>query len=212
MGTAIGLNPSTRYAVSEGEKFAADSTLVVVQCFSCGVTYAIPESFDRSARKYHGDRPNGWKIVCPFGHTWFYVGETKEEKLKRQIQATKDLLAQEERAHQATVADAKRQKKRASAGVCPCCNRTFQQLARHMASKHPDYGNGHGGDFKDLPKSGLLVTGWSSKVVHLAVFGAKSGKRAASMCGLVNGWAYSRDALPEHDKDLPLCSKCAPYA
>jgi hypothetical protein len=24
-------------------------------------------------------------------------------------------------------------------GVCPCCNRTFQNLARHMAGKHPDY-------------------------------------------------------------------------
>jgi hypothetical protein len=25
-------------------------------------------------------------------------------------------------------------------GVCPCCNRTFQQLARHMKAKHPGYG------------------------------------------------------------------------
>lgn len=24
------------------------------------------------------------------------------------------------------------------AGVCPCCNRTFSQLSRHMQSKHPD--------------------------------------------------------------------------
>lgn len=22
---------------------------------------------------------------------------------------------------------------------CPCCNRTFQNLQRHMTSKHPDY-------------------------------------------------------------------------
>ncbi|HEX9950777.1 MAG TPA: hypothetical protein VGB53_03340 [Rubricoccaceae bacterium] len=26
-----------------------------------------------------------------------------------------------------------RTKKRIAAGVCPCCNRTFQDLARHMA-------------------------------------------------------------------------------
>jgi len=32
-----------------------------------------------------------------------------------------------------------RQRKRSVAGVCPCCNRTFQQLARHMKSKHPKY-------------------------------------------------------------------------
>jgi hypothetical protein len=26
--------------------------------------------------------------------------------------------------------------------VCPCCNRTFQALARHMNSKHPTYADG----------------------------------------------------------------------
>jgi uncharacterized protein (UPF0212 family) len=24
-------------------------------------------------------------------------------------------------------------------GVCPCCNRSFAQLRRHMAAKHPEY-------------------------------------------------------------------------
>ena len=28
----------------------------------------------------------------------------------------------------------------AKAGTCPCCNRTFTNLARHMASKHKDVG------------------------------------------------------------------------
>lgn len=32
-----------------------------------------------------------------------------------------------------------RLRKRASAGVCPCCNRTFSQLARHMQTKHPTF-------------------------------------------------------------------------
>ena len=30
-------------------------------------------------------------------------------------------------------------KARVAHGVCPCCNRTFKQLARHMKTKHPDY-------------------------------------------------------------------------
>lgn len=34
---------------------------------------------------------------------------------------------------------ATRLKNRAAHGVCPCCNRTFQQLARHMSAKHPDF-------------------------------------------------------------------------
>lgn len=25
------------------------------------------------------------------------------------------------------------------AGMCPCCRRTFKQLAEHMKSKHPDF-------------------------------------------------------------------------
>ena len=32
-----------------------------------------------------------------------------------------------------------RLKKRAANGVCPCCNRTFQNLHRHMTSQHPDF-------------------------------------------------------------------------
>lgn len=28
---------------------------------------------------------------------------------------------------------------RVSAGTCPCCNRSFKQLAAHMKNKHPDY-------------------------------------------------------------------------
>ena len=30
-------------------------------------------------------------------------------------------------------------KKRVGNGVCPCCTRSFTDLARHMESKHPAY-------------------------------------------------------------------------
>ncbi|HYC31767.1 MAG TPA: hypothetical protein VEB59_05720, partial [Gemmatimonadales bacterium] len=33
-------------------------------------------------------------------------------------------------------------KRRVAGGVCPCCNRTFSDLARHMSGKHPGWGNG----------------------------------------------------------------------
>ena len=29
--------------------------------------------------------------------------------------------------------------KRIKNGICPCCNRTFKQLAAHMKNKHPEY-------------------------------------------------------------------------
>lgn len=147
--TVRGFNPSTVYDASEGARFAADATLVVVACSVCGVTYAIPASFDRSARKYRGDTANGWKICCPFGHTWWYVGETEKARLKRErdnarnaLHATRELLRHEERSHAATRGHVTRKRKelaRVKAGVCPCCNRTFQNLGRHMASQHPEF-------------------------------------------------------------------------
>jgi hypothetical protein len=30
-------------------------------------------------------------------------------------------------------------KNRVGHGVCPCCTRSFQNLARHMASEHPTF-------------------------------------------------------------------------
>ena len=144
--STISRNPSLRYAASEGQRFAADTDLVVVSCATCGVTYAIPESFDRSARKYHGDRANGWSICCPFGHTWHYCGATEVERAKREARearqretATRDLLEHEQRSHAATRGHLTRTKKRVAHGVCPCCNRSFKQLERHIATKHPDY-------------------------------------------------------------------------
>ncbi len=38
-----------------------------------------------------------------------------------------------------------RTRKRVGSGVCPCCSRTFQQLARHMKAKHPAYTEVTGG-------------------------------------------------------------------
>lgn len=151
MGSTIARNPGTVYNASEGDKFNADSTLEVVGCPTCGITYAIPASLVSSARRWHGDRSVGWQLCCPLGHTWWYVGETEKEKLKRQLKSERDhtgrlrsQLDQSEAHGRAMRGVATRRKneldrvtKRVAAGVCPCCNRTFQNLARHMKTNHP---------------------------------------------------------------------------
>jgi hypothetical protein len=138
----------TVYAVAEGQKFAGDSTLVVVECSQCHITYAIPESLKLAMLKWRGDKPNGWKTTCPMGHTWWYIGESKESRLQRELDeaerrrvATRDLLRAEERSHAATRGHLTRAKKRAHAGICPVpgCKRHFADLRRHMESKHPSY-------------------------------------------------------------------------
>jgi hypothetical protein len=109
-------------------------TLVVTSCW-CGISLAIPDNLERWAR---GAR--GRSVYCPLGHTFVYR-DTFEEKLERERErheATRDLLAAEERSHQATRGHLTRQRKRAEAGVCLHCNRSFTNLARHMKTKHAE--------------------------------------------------------------------------
>ena len=116
-------------------------TLQVTHCW-CGIALAIPANLFRVAQD------EGKSVYCPLGHTFSY-GNTYKQQLekaqerisdeRRRHSATRDLLAHEERSHAATRGHLTRTKKRVSAGVCPCCNRTFQNLARHMAGQHPDY-------------------------------------------------------------------------
>lgn len=56
--------------------------------------------------------------------------------------STGDQLEAERRAHAATKGQLTKTRKRVAGGVCPCCNRSFVNLGRHMAGQHPDYAEG----------------------------------------------------------------------
>jgi len=103
--------------------------------------------------RQHRDGREQVAIYCPLGHTYIIAGKGEAARLREQLeaaqrarQATRDLLAHEQRSHAATRGHLTRTKRRVGHGVCPCCGRTFQQLARHMKAKHPDYAEGGGGD------------------------------------------------------------------
>lgn len=117
-------------------------------CGNCGVVWGIPEKF-MELRRIDG------KIhFCPNGHEWHYGGETEAQKLRRELETTRDRLSAERaakdqaRAHAADLKASLRttkgvvtkMKKRVASGVCPVadCNRHFVDLERHMASKHAD--------------------------------------------------------------------------
>jgi hypothetical protein len=122
-------------------------TLVTTECARCSIVFAVPERFDRDRREDHKD------FFCPAGHTLVYKGESDADKLKRQLDAErarvdmlrketirqKDRIAAEKRLHAATKGQLTKTKKRVAGGACPCCNRTFVQLERHMSSQHPEY-------------------------------------------------------------------------
>lgn len=112
-------------------------TLETEECCTCGVIFAIPSSMQNQLRG------NGGKFFCPNGHCQSY-SKTEADRLREKLdEQTKAATRMADRAYKAEAAEQKalndiaRLKKRASAGMCPCCNRTFQQLARHMKMKHP---------------------------------------------------------------------------
>lgn len=124
-----------------GQALELAVTLTSIDCGGCGGTYAINERF----RKQCADYGRSW--VCPYCKIgWGYSGNGALERAQKELEAERSRKAAAlERANAAEAERMrvekamKRMETRAAAGVCPCCNRTFQQLARHMTIKHPDY-------------------------------------------------------------------------
>lgn len=126
--------------------------LVVVTCW-CGINHAVPENLRSHQQRCHDDGREVPSIYCPLGHSHAPAGKSRSAKLREELEAEKNRRAraqaqadreraradETERRRVAQKAATTRLGKRAKAGVCPCCNRTFKQLARHMAGQHPEY-------------------------------------------------------------------------
>jgi len=61
-----------------------------------------------------------------------------DEERRRHSQTQMELMAAEQQVT-AIKKEKYRLQKRIKNGVCPCCHRSFVQLSRHMASKHPGF-------------------------------------------------------------------------
>jgi len=134
--------------------FVANTQLTTINC-SCGGVYAIQEKF-RLDKKEEG---SSW--TCPYCRTWWgYANNGTNAQLKREIEEKDKEIArqkanaeywhdrkqeaQAEAAHFRKSRDGvrgalARTRNRIGNGVCPCCNRSFSELLRHMETKHPDY-------------------------------------------------------------------------
>lgn len=129
-----------RTGQSRGMTFAGYSDLEVEVC-TCGVLFAAPEYLLDVCRK------TGRSFYCPNGHSLVY--ESENAKLRKELATVKDSLASEraradqiESSLRATKGVVTRQRKRLERvvkGVCPCCNRYFKDVRRHMETKHPEY-------------------------------------------------------------------------
>lgn len=112
--------------------------LIVVTCW-CGMHHAVPRVMYEHQQRCHDNRRNVPDIYCPLGHTHVPAGEAQVEQLQRKLANRDEDLRAERAAHAATKAKLTKTTKRVQGGVCPCCDRSFVQLARHMKTKHPDY-------------------------------------------------------------------------
>jgi len=95
-------------------------------------------------------REDGYEFSCPAGHHGLRFSKDTDVQLKKKLAETEHLLQQErndnawqrsqretaERSAKISKTKLRKIRVRVAAGVCPECNRTFQQLARHMACKH----------------------------------------------------------------------------
>lgn len=122
-----------------------EGTLTVTTCW-CGTAHAVPtELYDHQLRQ-HNNGENVTGIYCPLGHTWIPAGKGEAAKLREKLAAEErrsatltSKLDQEQASHRSTKGQLTKTKKRIANGVCPCCNRSFVQLARHMKTQHPNF-------------------------------------------------------------------------
>ncbi len=123
--------------------------LVLERCCVCDMTFAMPEWFQKKAL----DRRPLFSFFCPKGHSQHYNGKSTEQQLRDDLARTKHLLEQTQaraaenresaeriaRRLSATQGVVTRQRNRIAAGKCPCCSKTFADVARHMRRQHPKW-------------------------------------------------------------------------
>lgn len=119
--------------------------LFVTDCAECGVVFAVTVELEKRRRQ------TGERFYCPNGHTLVFR-EIEADRLRKESDRQKDLIAQLDRrvanaqedaraAHASLVATKghlTRVKRRADAGVCQHCNRSFANVARHVEHMHPE--------------------------------------------------------------------------
>lgn len=129
------------------------STLTIKNCPMCFIEYGAPQAlFDKR-------HENGGSWYCPNGHSIKFTESTADklrlerDRLKQEAarlaeqvelqrkwrrEADEGRKAAERRAAGAR-GQVTRLRNRAAAGLCPCCNRSFVNLQRHMSTKHAGF-------------------------------------------------------------------------
>lgn len=133
--------------------WTATLTMYAAECPTCGIAYGVPEDFRRRRQE------DGVSWYCPRGHKVCYLKSDVQglrdelarerhrlDQVRAEANHQRDMRGAAERSLSATKGVVTRIRNRVGKGVCPCCNRTFQDLGRHMATKHPAWAAHREGD------------------------------------------------------------------
>jgi hypothetical protein len=123
---------------------------VMSECITCGVRYTVPKN------QWNLQQQKGGMHYCSNGHKqgWTPGDNTENDVLRRRAERAEQEQArlaqsaiEERNRRQVTERQLAAQKgvvtkikRRTAHGVCPCCNRSFEDLRRHMETKHPNFG------------------------------------------------------------------------
>ncbi len=137
---------------AEQEHYQPSSEIISfrrVNCCVCGTPFCMESQLNE---RRHSD---GKLFYCPNGHDQLYreTDAVKLRKANEEIERQKQKIVKEQertqfwqqekrKADKATSAykgQVTKIKRRVNAGVCPCCNRTFSNLAAHIKTKHKDF-------------------------------------------------------------------------
>jgi hypothetical protein len=119
-------------------QYAVDVTLVVETCCSCGVAFGLETRYREERLRKHS-----LEFHCPNGHPQHYIGETEEQKLRRQLRdqreyaaalaAERDQVEMQRRAYKGQVT---KLRKRTLDGECSICGKRLAHLDRHVRRMH----------------------------------------------------------------------------
>ncbi len=110
-----------------------DNDLSVTNCGVCGVVFAMPAGLHRNLK----EDEDKW-FHCPNGHRLHYA-DSAVKKLEEELQRANEKVVESNRLRwqqEERAVKAERKLKRVHRGVCPECNRSFQDVERHMKTKH----------------------------------------------------------------------------
>lgn len=121
-------------------------TLTEISCATCSLHFAFDVDL------YNRRKDDGRSFYCPNGHSNVFR-DSEIDKIKKQLENANKRLGwaetsaesarrraiEAERSRAAFKGQLTRTRNRIAHGVCPCCKRTFANVASHMSSKHPDF-------------------------------------------------------------------------